>query len=167
MASKSTAFTATKPLPAGTAPLTGLVDEERIQDALNARAGTAFEAPPADRESRLVRIDALDSVAMVALEAGRRAALRTTEEEYTALVNRHRDLARKQVKGEIAHSEMLDLELIRWELDRIEDARRAPDRDLLKAALRPRIELAGEISRLVQELKTAGVIGERGRGGRR
>jgi hypothetical protein len=102
--------------------------------------------------------------AAAARDAGREAALKTTEEELSALFDKHRELARKRVLGEISVSEDLELQLIRWELDRIEDARSGPARDVLWAALDPRRELAQEITKLVEQLKAAGVEGrQRGR----
>jgi hypothetical protein len=115
-----------------------------------------------ERYARSLNLDTEEE----ALSAGREAAAKATEEEYRALMESHRELAVKRVKGEITHSESLKLQLIRWELDRIEDARTGPIRDAMREALKPRLDLARDIRGLVQELRSAG-LGSRGHGRKR
>ncbi len=121
---------------------------------------------PAPQSRRRRASDKGSLPASAARKAGRQAALKATEEEFKALFERHRALARKRVVGEITASENLELQLVRWELDRIEDARSGPARDMLWAAIEPRRELAHDITSLVKELKSMGV-GRRERGPKR
>lgn len=167
MSSSSAAFLESEFSAVGTSSSPGPVDSGRIQKALDARAERSIPESPEGEHRRRRKTDVLEAAPAISLEAGRRAALQTTEREYADLVARHRVLARKKVAEELNHSEGLELQLVRWELDRIDDARQGPARELLKAALRPKIELAREITQFVDQLKSAGIVGGRGRGGRR
>jgi hypothetical protein len=129
----------------------------------------AFTGPAAKPRASARRKTPADPTltAKVARDAGREAALKATEEEISALTDKHRVLARKKVTGTISPSESLELQLVRWELDRIEDARTGPARDVLWAALEPRRELARDITQLVEQLRSAGIGRGRDRGRRR
>jgi hypothetical protein len=148
---------------------TGFIDERRRSDATRSAALRAYPDQAAEATSGRRRRAAVEPAltATVARDAGRMAASKVTDDEFEALLERHRALARKKVTGAISVPESLELQLVRWELDRIEDARSGPARDLLWEAVEPRRELADEITKLVDQLKSKGIVPGRERGRRR
>lgn len=96
--------------------------------------------------------------AATARAAGRAVAALATDDEYRALIDRHRVLAKSVVLGECSPADKRELQLLRWEIDRIQDAQESTERALLDALVAPHRELAREISGFVRELTKANII---------
>src|SRR6478752_10543382 len=87
---------------------------------------------------------------------GRELAARTPTEEVTRLMTEHRRLAVKKVKEGLTPQEARSLQLIRWNLDRIEDAQVGHGLDELERSAAAHEELAREVAAFVQELRFLG-----------
>lgn len=84
-----------------------------------------------------------------ARNAGRIISRRTSKAEYESLVEEHRILAVKEVDGVLTKSEMRRLVMVRWNIDRIEDAMFGPELDRLEALANSQRQLAEEVKTLV------------------
>lgn len=72
-----------------------------------------------------------------------------TEQEYDELLAEQSRLARKQVMETLSRSERLQLKMVRWAIDRVENARMKADLDRLNQLASLHERLAREITRLV------------------
>src|SRR3972149_7348929 len=88
-------------------------------------------------------------------EASRRLAELITEEEHRDLLSKHFSLTQKRFKDRLTRSEELDLQLIRWNLDRIEDAKFGYGLDFLERLVIAQEYLAENISTTLTQLERA------------
>ncbi|HEY2919118.1 MAG TPA: hypothetical protein VGK77_09020 [Candidatus Binatia bacterium] len=66
-------------------------------------------------------------------EASREVASLATDEEYEALLGEHAELTEKHFGTGLSRSERLKLQMVRWSIDRIEDARYGRTLDVLES----------------------------------
>ncbi|WP_437580154.1 hypothetical protein [Sorangium sp. So ce887] len=93
--------------------------------------------------------------------AGRAVARKIPKERYAELMSEHQRLAMKEVLGNISTSESRQLRLVRWQIDRVEDARHGQDIDRLEEIARVHQTLAHDINALVSQL---GPVSGKGKG---
>lgn len=72
-----------------------------------------------------------------------------SEQEYDALLQEQARLAKKKVVENLERSEALQLQMIRWAIDRVENGRMSSDIDKLETLVSLHEKLAAEITRLV------------------
>lgn len=131
-------------------------DSERIETRSLIHEITHREKRSVETTADLGSEDILGSRA-----AARKIALLTTDEEYQELLGEHRRLVEKRFKDGLARSEELRLQLLRWTLDRIEDARYGHDLDLLERLTAAHEYIASNVARATDELER--VAGSQGR----
>ncbi len=85
--------------------------------------------------------------------AGRLNAARVSNEEFQALLEERRSLLDKKFQGKITRREVLRLQRVRWELDRIEDAKYGPMLDRLEAAVSRYEQFSAQLAGLRSQLK--------------
>jgi hypothetical protein len=95
----------------------------------------------------------------MARQAGRLNAASVSEEEYQLLLAKRQALLDKELYGTISRKEAAALELVRWDLDRIEDARFGPALDVLEDAVARYEKFVTEINDLRAQIARLG--GER------
>jgi len=86
-------------------------------------------------------------------EASRRLAELIPEEEYRELLSRHSTLVDKSFKEGLTRSELLDLQLVRWNLDRIEDAKYGAGLDFMERMVVTQEYMADKISATLTQLE--------------
>jgi hypothetical protein len=72
------------------------------------------------------------ATALAARLASRRNAMQTMEKDYPLLLAERRQLLEKKLSGAVSTKEAARLEMVRWHLDRIEDAKYGSDLDTLE-----------------------------------
>ena len=73
--------------------------------------------------------------AVTARMAGRLNAANVSDEEHEALLKKRQALLDKKLSGQITRKELIQLEYVRWSLDRIEDAKYGEHLDALDSAV--------------------------------
>jgi len=115
-----------------------------------------------DREQVLVGDPDLDPRAVRA--ANRAIAGLTPPGERQRLMKRQGDLAARQIADELSESEERELQLVRWQLDRIDDALAGEALDVFETVVDEQEHLAKKIGDFVSQLKST--IGKNRRGSR-
>jgi hypothetical protein len=110
-------------------------------------------APNSTSNLRLPNFDYGDAVA--ARIAGRRNALKATEAEQDALLLERQLLLDKHFAGTISPKETNRLAYVRWQLDRIEDARYGDAVDFLESAVERYERLSKDMAELTEQLTKA------------
>lgn len=87
--------------------------------------------------------------------AGRAVAAQMSDEEIEARFAERERLIRKKLDGNIARSEERRLQLVRWELDRVEDALHGRDLDRLEMLVLNQEALEQAIRELTEGLSSA------------
>jgi len=90
--------------------------------------------------------------AVPAREVSRRLVELTTEEEYRDLLDRRAVLVKRQLEERLSRSEELELQLVRWSLDRIDDAKYGRELDFLERIAEAQEYLASRISNSLEQL---------------
>jgi hypothetical protein len=85
--------------------------------------------------------------------AGRLNAAGVSEQEHNGLLQERQALLDKKLGGTISRRETNRLELVRWSLDRIEDARTGQALDVLEATISRYERLMSELQNLEQQLR--------------
>jgi len=124
-------------------------------------AAQADPAPPlTTTETRPLSLSARDprndSASLDPRQLGRELAAQTPTAEVSRLMTEHRKLARKKVTEGLTASETRALQLIRWNLDRIEDAQLGHGLDELERSAAAHESLAFEVAGFVKELRQLG-----------
>jgi hypothetical protein len=121
----------------------------------NRPTGSSTGGPlPSDAAATLTTITGLKQsvstplYADMARQAGRLNASSASEEEYQRLLAKRQTLLDKELDGTITRKEIAALELVRWDLDRIEDARFGPSLDILEDAVARYEKFVTEVSDL-------------------
>lgn len=78
----------------------------------------------------------------------RRVVLATPDSEYDALLRKHGDLVSKRFSEGLSRREELELQLLRWNLDRIEDARSGDYLDQIERIADVQVNFAEKIADL-------------------
>lgn len=84
--------------------------------------------------------------------AARMIAAKIPEEEVERLLRGRRALVEKKLAGTISKREELELKLIDWSLDRIEDARYGASLDRLEQAVQMQNDMASKIDSFARQL---------------
>ena len=85
----------------------------------------------------------------------RQLAAQTTEEERGAIYEEHSKLAAKKVTGALSRGERARLQMLRWHIDRFQDADLGPHIDVLESLLRIQRSLVEEIRILGRQVREA------------
>lgn len=88
-------------------------------------------------------------------EASRRLARLVPQEEHAKLLDKHKYLVEKRFTTGLTRSEELDLQLIRWSLDRIDDANVGAGLDFLERIASSQENLAERITNTLLALERA------------
>lgn len=92
-------------------------------------------------------------------EVGRRISKKIPAQEKQKLLEQRNMLVNKRFNGEgLSKKEERTLMLIRWKLDRIDDAEIGRDLDNLEEFVESQNQYANELTNFVEELKVAGII---------
>jgi hypothetical protein len=98
------------------------------------------------------------------IERGRRVAARVSEDEYKALLKRHGEIARKEfVAAGMSRREELELALLRWEIDRVEDARSGLYLDALERIVVAQERMAETVSEAAKSYQSSLERAQQGR----
>ena len=129
--------------------------DERAEKKLDSTSGSnvALLTPPRNRD------DSLNAIA--ARRAGRVNAASIKEAEVDKLHAERKSLINKKFLGVISNSEERRLALVRWNLDRIQDARHGETLDALESAVSLYESIGEEISFLMKELERHAPKGRR------
>lgn len=103
--------------------------------------------------------DSLNAIA--ARRAGRLNAASVKEKEVEGLLTERRDLIAKKYANGISRAEDRRLALIRWNLDRIQDAKHGETLDALESAVSLYESIGAEIAQLMTELERHAPKGRR------
>lgn len=85
--------------------------------------------------------------------AGRLNAACVSEQEHNSLLQERQALLDKKLGGTISRKELNRLELVRWSLDRIEDARSGQALDMIEAIVSRYEHLMSELQGLEHQLR--------------
>lgn len=85
----------------------------------------------------------------------REVSKKIPESEKKRLMIEHLELVKKDARTGLEKSEKRRLQLIRWQLDNIEDAEHGEDLDRLEAVLKAKERFAEEIEKLVGQFKVS------------
>jgi hypothetical protein len=88
-------------------------------------------------------------------EASRSLAQFIPDEEHSELLKRHSSLVEKRFTEGLTRSEELDLQLIRWNLDRIDDAKFGASLDFLERIASSQENLAERITNTLSAMERA------------
>lgn len=115
--------------------------------------GTALRAMEAFRPSG---VDS-DTFAASSRRAGRINAASASEDEVKSLLRERRELLAKKFDGTLTKVEGHRLQLVRWNLDRIEDARHGQHLERLENAVVAYEKFQGDVERLIAEIESVKV----------
>lgn len=87
------------------------------------------------------------------IEVNRAVTRRIPQEDRKKLFSEHEDLVRKKYADGLSRREERRLSLLRWELDRIEDAEIGTGMDVLEAFTEANVQFASEIDKLLNQLE--------------
>ncbi len=107
---------------------------------------------PSDAESNLAGSLTKDLTPEIIMEANRAVTRRIPPETKKKLIIEHQNLVRKKYGDGLSRREERRLNLVRWELDRIDDAEIGPEMDVLEAFTDANEQFASEIGKLINQL---------------
>ncbi|MGO9091475.1 MAG: hypothetical protein ACLQGU_12475 [bacterium] len=84
----------------------------------------------------------------------REVSKKIPQSEKKKLMREHLDLVKKRARTGLERSENLRLQLIRWKLDRIEDAEHGEEIDKLEAIIRAKEALAKDLEKIVSQFES-------------
>ncbi len=99
--------------------------------------------------------------AIAARRAGRLNAASVKEREVESLLTERQSLIKKKFAGGLSRGEDRRLALVRWNLDRIQDARHGETLDALEAAVSLYESIGNDIAHLMRELEVHAPKGRR------
>lgn len=141
-------------------PIAQRVSEARTStsDTSTYRKSTLWNVDAGDRSSEVDAVDFPAEVTDIVRESTQihRFVEPGADAEYRSLLSEQGRLARRLVTGAITDAESLDLGMIRWAIDRIENARQAEALGDLESLALLHEKLASEVTRMVEVLPVSG-----------